>query len=297
MLIAVALAFILPEPGIAFKALKLNNLLIIAIFLVCGWQTTADLKFDRNFLLIFLSGALITLVAAPFAGWGIARAFALEPLCAAGLMVIAAMPPTLSSGVVMTGSAGGNTLLAMTVTIGYSFIGVFILPLILPLVLPGGTEIVIRPWKMLLDLALLVILPALAGVGLRLLTRKKLPSWAGHIPSLCVILLVWGFFSAASADMLKFPVMTLLAAAAGSLILHVLLMAAMWYGSALFKAGIPERKAMLFTGASKTLTIALATLSIIGAGGAAVIPCMIFYFLQMLIDSALAGKMALNEKN
>ena len=297
MLIAVALAFILPEPGIAFKALKLNNLLIIAIFLVCGWQTTADLKFDRNFLLIFLSGALITLVAAPFAGWGIARGFGLEPLCAAGLMVIAAMPPTLSSGVVMTGTAGGNTLLAMTVTIGYSFIGVFILPLILPLVLPGGTEIVVKPWKMLLDLALLVILPALAGVGLRLLTRKKLPSWAGHIPSLCVILLVWGFFSAASADMLKFPAMTLLAAAAGSLILHVLLMAAMWYGSALFKAGIPERKAMLFTGASKTLTIALATLSIIGAGGAAVIPCMIFYFLQMLIDSALAGKMALNEKN
>ena len=212
-------------------------------------------------------------------------------------MVIAAMPPTLSSGVVMTGTAGGNTLLAMTVTIGYSFIGVFILPLILPLVLPGGTEIVVKPWKMLLDLALLVILPALAGVGLRLLTRKKLPSWAGHIPSLCVILLVWGFFSAASADMLKFPAMTLLAAAAGSLILHVLLMAAMWYGSALFKAGIPERKAMLFTGASKTLTIALATLSIIGAGGTAVIPCMIFYFLQMLIDSALAGKMALNEKN
>lgn len=297
MLIAVALAFILPEPGIAFKALKLNNLLIIAIFLVCGWQTTADLKFDRKFLLIFLTGALITLAAAPFAGWGIARGFGLEPLCAAGLMVIAAMPPTLSSGVVMTGTAGGNTLLAMTVTIGYSFIGVFILPLILPLVLPGGTEIVVKPWKMLLDLALLVILPALAGVGLRLLTRKKLPSWAGHIPSLCVILLVWGFFSAASADMLKFPAMTLLAAAAGSLILHVLLMGAMWYGSALFKAGIPERKAMLFTGASKTLTIALATLSIIGAGGTAVIPCMIFYFLQMLIDSALAGKMALNEKN
>ena len=297
MLVAVALAFLLPGPGIAFKALKLNDLLIIAIFLVCGWQTTADLKFDRNFLLIFLSGAFITLVAAPFAGWGIARGFSLDPLCAAGLMVIAAMPPTLSSGVVMTGTAGGNTLLAMSVTIGYSFIGVFILPVILPLVLPAGTEIIIKPWKMLLDLALLVILPALAGVGFRLLTRKKLPSWAGHIPSLCVILLVWGFFSAASADMLKYPLTTLLAAAAGSLILHVFLMLAMWYGSALFKAGGPERKAMLFTGASKTLTIALATLSIIGASGAAVIPCMIFYFLQMLIDSALAGKMALSEKN
>lgn len=293
MLVAVALAFIVPEPGIWFKSLKLNNWLIIAIFLVCGWQTTADLKFDRKFLLVFVTGALITLIAAPFAGWGIAKGFHLDPLSAAGLMVIAAMPPTLSSGVVMTGTAGGNTLLAMTVTIGYSFIGVFILPVILPLVLPEGTEIVVKPGKMLLDLALLVILPAVAGVGLRLLTKKKLPAWGGHIPSLCVILLVWGFFSAASADMLKFPVRTLLAAAAGSLLLHVALMAGMWYGSALFRADVPERKAMLFTGASKTLTIALATLSIIGASGTAVIPCMVFYFLQMLIDSALAGKMAM----
>ena len=163
MLVAVALAFILPEPGIFFKSLKLNNLLIIAIFLVCGWQTTAELKFDRNFLLLFITGALITLVAAPFAGWGIAKGFALDPMSAAGLMVIAAMPPTLSSGVVMTGTAEGNTLLAMTVTIGYSFIGVFILPVILPLVLPEGAEIVVKPWKMLTDLALLVILPAVAG--------------------------------------------------------------------------------------------------------------------------------------
>ena len=250
------------------------------------------MKFDRNFLLLFITGALITLVAAPFAGWGIAKGFALDPMSAAGLMVIAAMPPTLSSGVVMTGSAEGNTLLAMTVTIGYSFIGVFILPVILPLVLPEGAEIVVKPWKMLTDLALLVILPAVAGVVLRIITKKKLPSWGGHIPSLCVILLVWGFFSAASADMLKFPVGTLLAAAAGSLLLHVALMAAMWYGSALFKAEVPERKAMLFTGASKTLTIALATLSILGAAGNAVVPCMVFYFLQMVIDSLLAGKMA-----
>lgn len=293
MLVAVAVAFIVPEPGIFFKSLKLNNFLIIAIFFICGWQTTAEMKFDRKFLLVFVSGALLTLVGAPFAGWGIAKGLALDPLSAAGLMVIAAMPPTLSSGVVMTGTAGGNTLLAMTVTIGYSFIGVFILPLILPLVLPEGTEIVIKPWKMLLDLALLVILPAVAGVLLRCWTKKKLPSWGGHIPSLCVILLVWGFFSAASADMLKYDPVTLLAAAAGSLVLHLVLMAAMWYGSALFKAETPERKAMLFTGASKTLTIALATLSIIGASGNAVIPCMVFYFLQMLIDSALAGKMAL----
>ena len=138
MLVAVALAFLVPEPGIAFKDLKLNNLLIVIIFLVCGWQTTAELKMDRKFACVFTSGAFLTLVLAPFAGWAIARVFALDPFIAVGLMVIASMPPTLSSGVVITGTAGGNTLLAMTVTIGYSFIGVFILPVILPLIMPAG---------------------------------------------------------------------------------------------------------------------------------------------------------------
>ncbi|MBR2373724.1 MAG: bile acid:sodium symporter, partial [Lentisphaeria bacterium] len=106
MIVAVIMSFTFPEIGIAFKGLKLNNLLIIAIFLVCGWQTTADVKFDRKFLLIFISGALITLIAAPVAGWGIAGVLRLDPMSAVGLMVIAAMPPTLSSGVVMTGTAG-----------------------------------------------------------------------------------------------------------------------------------------------------------------------------------------------
>ena len=295
MIAAVIISFTLPGPGIAFKALNLNNLFIVAIFLVCGWQTSMEIKFDRKFLMIFISGALITLVASPVAAWGIAGCCKLDPLSAAGLRVIAAMPPTLSSGVVMTGTAGGNTLLAMMVTIGYSFIGVFILPVILPLLLPEGAEISVKPLKMLTDLALLVILPSLCGVGLRLLTKRNVPVIISHIPSLCVIILVWVFFSAASSTMLKFPIGTLLAAAAGSLLLHVALMAGLWYGSALCRANIPERKAMLFTGASKTLTIALATLSILGASGAAVVPCMVFYFLQVIIDSALAGKMAPRE--
>ena len=71
------------------------------------------------------------------------------------------------------------------------------------------------------------------------------------------------------------------------------LMAVLWYGGKLFNMDIADRKAAIFTAGSKTLTIALATLAIMDAGdGPAVIPCMVFYFLQSLIDSALAGKFA-----
>ena len=63
--------------------------------------------------------------------------------------------------------------------------------------------------------------------------------------------------------------------------------------------GVPERKALLFTGASKTITITITTLNIIGAdSGAALVPALVFYFVQSLVDSSLAAKMGLScEKN
>ena len=76
---------------------------------------------------------------------------------------------------------------------------------------------------------------------------------------------------------------------------HLLLLVIMWYGAAAMKVGVPERKALLFTGASKTITITITTLNIIGAGtGAALVPALVFYFVQSIVDSTLAAKMGLS---
>ena len=79
--------------------------------------------------------------------------------------------------------------------------------------------------------------------------------------------------------------------------MHLILLAVMWYGGRLLRYTAFDCTALIFTGASKTLTLALTTLAIMNAGsGEAVVPCMIFYFLQMLIDSSIAGKMGLTAK-
>ena len=77
--------------------------------------------------------------------------------------------------------------------------------------------------------------------------------------------------------------------------MHLILLAVMWYGGRLLHYDERDCKALIFTGASKTVTLALATLDIIMTEnkGNAVVPCLIFYFLQMLIDSSIAGKMGL----
>ena len=68
----------------------------------------------------------------------------------------------------------------------------------------------------------------------------------------------------------------------------------LWFGGRLMKMPPADRKAAIFTAGSKTLTISLAILAILKIGdGPAVIPCMVFYFLQSMIDSMLAGKMGL----
>ncbi len=290
----VVISFILPEIGIAFKKLALNDVLIIAIFLICGWQTKLDnVRFDRNFLLLLICGAVLTLGIAPWCAVGIARLFQLGTLATAGLIVIAAMPPTLSSGVVITETAGGSTFLAMTVTIIYSIAGVFILPAILPWCLASDAGIKVNSLKMLWDLVILIIIPSAIGYFARKKV-KKLPSITGYIPSVCVILLVWSFFSSSNEMLRSYPVKILLLAAAGSFLLHIFLMAGMWYLGKACRAPEADCKAMVFTGASKTLTISLATLTILKiADGAALAPCLVFYFVQMIFDSAVAAKMGM----
>ena len=299
MLVMLALSLIVPSAGSWIKPLHLNNVFIILIFLVCGWQTNmSGLKFDRKFLFLFVAGAVVSLGIAPWIAKGIGGVMGLGALTVVGLVVVSAMPPTLSSGIVMTENAEGNTFLAMTLTIGYNLLGVFTLPVVLSWILASNGSVDTNPLRMLINLFLLVVLPFFAGFMGKKFSGWKLPGWVGFVPSACVLLLLLSFFSSSHAQLKNYPFNALLLAALGSIIMHLVLLAVMWYGGRLLHYPAYDCKALIFTSASKTLTLALATLAIMKAdSGEAVVPCMIFYFLQMLIDSSIAGKMGLAAKN
>ncbi|MBQ4337130.1 MAG: bile acid:sodium symporter [Lentisphaeria bacterium] len=293
MVLAAIMAVLIPGLGIRLENLCGTAVFIVAIFVICGWQTDfGECKFDRKLLNVFIFSGLFSMALAPWCGIGLARLTGLDTMILAGLAVILAMPPTLSSGIVMTTNAGGNGLAAMLFTVVYNLIGVFTLPWMLAWCLAGAGNIDTNPMKMFIKLMLLVILPFFAGYLAKRFSGKKLPGWSGYIPSTCVILLAISFFSLANEQIKNFPLTMLLILAGVCLLLRVGLLAGLWYGGALLKADRSIRTAMIFTAGSKTLTISMATLAILNiGGGSAMISCIIFYFIQVFIDAILSGKM------
>ena len=299
MVLAAVLSWLLPQLGIRLESICGTTFFIVAIFVICGWQTDfGECKFDRNLLKVFIFSCLFSMAAAPWCGIALANLTGMEPMAAAGLAVILAMPPTLSSGIVMTINAGGNGLAAMLFTVVYNLIGVFTLPWMLAWCLAGAGDIDTNPLKMFIKLMLLVILPFFAGFLGKHFTGWKLPKWSGYIPSTCVILLALSFFSLAHDQMMKFPLQMLAILAVICFVLRVGLLIGLWYGGKLLKADRGIRLAMIFTAGSKTLTISMATLAILDiGGGSAMISCIIFYFIQVFVDAVLSGKMTRqNEK-
>ena len=300
--VSIAISFIWPEPGILFKSLRYgeyltsNNLMIVITFLVCGWNIDIGAtRFDRKFIMLFLGGAVMSLIICPLLGVCVAKIFRLSVLPATGLIVAAAMPPTLSSGIVLTETANGNSLLSILMTVGYNLLSVVTIPFMLALCISSEGSIDTDPVKMFVQLVALVLMPSVIGFCAGKLAKRKLPPFYTYLSSTAVIMLVWGFFSASSAHFKQHPVSSLLQEGAGALVLHIILMQVVWYGSAAFKIGVQERKALLFTGVSKTITITITILTIIGATtGAALVPALVYYFVQSIIDSSLAGKMGLS---
>ena len=188
MLVMLAAALLYPPSGTWIKEFHLNNFFIVVIFLVCGWQTNmSGVRFDRKFLLLFVAGAAVSLGVAPWIARGIGALMALPMLSVIGLVVISAMPPTLSSGIVMTENAEGNTFLSMMLTIGYNLLGVFTLPVILSWILASHGSVDTDPLRMLGKLALLVLLPFFVGFFGKKLSGWKLPGLiGGYVPSTCV---------------------------------------------------------------------------------------------------------------
>lgn len=293
MILAAALSWLFPQLGIRLESICGTAVFIVAIFVICGWQTNfGECKFDRKLLKVFIFSGLFAMAAVPWCGIALSRLAGLDAMTAAGLTVILAMPPTLSSGIVMATNAGGNGLAAMLFTVVYNLAGVFTLPWMLAWCLSGSGEIDTNPWKMFTKLMLLVILPFFAGYLGKHFSGKKLPKWSGYIPSTCVILLALSFFSLAHDQLQKFPLKMLLLVAIIACLLRLVLLAGLWYGGMLLNADRGLRIAMIFTAGSKTLTISMATLAILGIGGGpAMISCILFYFIQVFIDAVLSGKM------
>ena len=131
LLLALIVAVLAPTPGALLQQAGLVPWMVVIIFLVNGYQVDLK-KLPRvgRAAKASVVAIAISLLLSPLIGLATVSLFELPADVALGLVVMATVPPTLSSGIVMTQVAGGNVPKALFLTILLNLIGVLSLSLI-----------------------------------------------------------------------------------------------------------------------------------------------------------------------
>jgi len=294
LLLALLFAWLDPEPGALLQQKGLIPWMVITIFLINGYQTNLkQLPRGRSILAGSIVGVMISLLISPFVGLAVASALALPVGAVMGLVVMSTVPPTLSSGIVMTQIAGGNVPKALFLTILLNLVGIFTIPFMLQLTLESVGIISISPWPLLKQLILIVLIPFLVGMVAKLVIHIPSHHWAlRYLPLSCVIGTVWMSVSASVDTLKNINLLLLLLLVVGALAVHGTLMLLCWLSRYVYRPEANEWRALLFTASQKTLPVAIGVLVALDQPiGLAMVACIVFHFLQLFLDSIIASRL------
>ncbi|GLC58594.1 hypothetical protein PLESTB_001378400 [Pleodorina starrii] len=326
LLTALLAAAVQPSWGLAASRTSLQSAVTFAIFVLQGvmlrrGEAEKALGAKGAICWGLASILIITPLAAPLAG-----ALPLQPPgLALGLLVFACMPTTLSSGVALTQVLGGNTALALLLTIATNLTSVFTLPFILPWALQtsaslggfcvgggsGGAAAAVQldPVPLLVQLVQCILLPTLVGSSLRGVS-PGLRSWVdSNRRTLSVIsggllsLVPWMQVSKALAQGVVVAPGALAAAVGCSLVLHAAYLVLNGAAAEVFRLGgtdprvaAPTRRALIVVASQKTLPVAMAVLGRLGpavgseAAGCAAVTAVFSHLAQTCVDFWLVSR-------
>ncbi len=295
---------ILSGTGIFLKNHHGPEFMIFAIFIISGLvietsQIRAGIRDIRSTLLAL---ALI-LAAAPLA----ARVLYMLPMetgVALGFFIVAAMPTTLSSGVVMTGTAGGNMAHALFVTILSNFIAVVSIPVVLSYLLTllhhTGGQFSIDQSAIVMKLFFLVVLPLAAGMFIKgsVFRNRDIPASKLQVINQClVIAVVFISISGAKNVLLErggvFFYVALLA-----FVFHIMLLTASFCLVRLSGIERGRRESIIFMGSQKTLPLSIVIqVTYFPQFGTALLVCVIHHVVHLMIDGFLSTEMGRKERS
>ncbi len=291
LVLALLLGLAWPEGGRWLSGGTMTLGLIATIFLISGYQThPGSLRVTSPMAGALGIVAVISFGGGAALGWVAAHLPGIDPAMATGLIVMSVMAPTLSSVIVITRESGGDALWATLLTMSLNLLGIFVIPLLLSLLL-SGSGVGLPAGDLLVDLILSVLLPFCCGVALRWWWAWELPRWVGRVPTLLVIALSYVSFSVGREALLGSGAGTLLLLIVAVLGIHLALFGFTVALSRWWRFAVPEQKAMAFLASQKTLPTALGVLVALGdVGGAALLPCVLFHFSQILVDAVIAAR-------
>jgi sodium/bile acid cotransporter 7 len=213
-----------------------------------------------------------------------------------GLFLVAVMPTTISSGVVMTGAAGGNIAHALLITIVANCMSIVTIPLSLAglLDLGGGAAAVsIDRGRMMIQMGLLVLAPLLTGLFLRprskplpLFVLKGIPIFNQSF----ILCIVWMGISEAKATVLHSGEEIILVVFLAFLFHAILLLVGFSLVGVLHR-GPGKRESLIFMGGQKTLPLSvMLQVTLFPQYGVALAFCVLHHFIHLMMDSYLVGR-------
>jgi sodium/bile acid cotransporter 7 len=276
------------------------NMVIFLIFLFSG--TTLDARLLRKglkdfnatwtaLMLIFVLSPLLALAC---------QYLPLDVQILTGLYLVAVMPSTLSSGVVMTDSAGGNMAHALFVTILANAMAVFTIPVVLSFMLTtlgDHRSIEIDKAAIMTKIALLVLLPLVIGMFIQSTCRNRIAAMQPNVQiinQLLILTIVWMGMCQSRATIVTsgHAVLPVAALVFG---FHLILVTLAFAATKIIKIGPGRRESVIFMGGQKTLPLSvILQVSLFPDYGLALVVCVTHHIIHLMMDAYLVEKIKIS---
>ncbi len=276
-------AYFWPGP---FVVLKPYNKLFFSLtmFGIGAVLQTADFKRIVKKPVIVLIGSAAQFSIMPLGAYAVAKILDLPPEIAVGLILTGSAPGAMASNV-MSYIAKADTAYSVSLTT--------VSTLLCPLLTPGLTYLLAKSqfevsfWSMVLDVALMVVLPLFAGFGCRHFFKQQIEKILPVFPAISVtfIIFICSLVIALNRDRLTNLTGIILAAA---LILNLYGMATGYGVGSLFRMERPRRRTLTIEIGMQNAGLGT-VLAMEHFGPQAAMPAAIFVFVCIITASIMAA--------
>lgn len=290
---------IISSAGVWLKSYHGANMAIFVIFFFSGLLLdVTQIKAGVNHVKSILLSLMLIFLAAP----AVSLIFGMTSVDTGikiGMFLVAVMPTTLSSGVVMTGAAGGNMACALVTTIIANSLAVVTIPVTLFYLMGTlGFRLAtsIDNSAVMVKIGLLVLVPLCLGLTVKASDRiapvvGRYAAYLQNFNQFMILCIVWMAISQAKPTIMQnsgemFTVMTSVAGFHG-----VLLMVGICVIT-VFRIKPGQRESTLLMGCQKTLPLSiLLQMSLFPEYGIVLTVCVLHHLVQLVMDSVAVNRL------
>lgn len=284
----------LVKPGLWLKNNHGPDTIIVIIFFLSGLALdTRQIREGLSDVKGTLLALFLIFLIAPTIGYF----FSLLPIqtgILTGILLVASMPTTLSSGVVMTGGAGGNMAHSLLITVIANSLAVITIPLSLSILLGGenSTSIQIDQLPIMIKIASLVLTPLALGIVIRRLFSKQLQPvlpYTSTCNQLGILTMVW-MALCSSRNAIISGLDSILTVMIVVFLFHLCLILVSLFLTNVFSIPKGKRESVIFMGGQKTLPLSvLLQVSLFPQLGIALVVCVMHHIIHLIMDAYLIG--------